>query len=133
MQVHHRPDVQGLTCRDGVSRLSAYHHMGMVSPFKVSRDVAAANNAGATRFSDEWLTWRGIAYLHCHHHWPKIDSLEVSVPMSSHLSGTCAISRHRCLGRACSPSMPCQQCSHHIGSTRQLGGEVAGLSAQLSA
>lgn len=57
--------------------MSAYHHMGMVSPFKITRDVAAAKSSGATKFGDEWLTWRGIAYLHCHHHWPKIDSLEV--------------------------------------------------------
>ena len=49
----------------------------MVSPFKISRDVAATKNSGATRFADEWHTWRGIAYLHCHHHWPSIDSLQV--------------------------------------------------------
>ena len=75
-----------------MSRLSAYHHMGMVSPFKISRDVAAAKNAGAAKFSDEWLTWRGIAYLHCHFAWPKIDSLEVTAPVSSHMSGTCTMS-----------------------------------------
>ena len=64
--------------------MSAYHHWGMVSPFKVSRDVAAAGNSGATRYADEWHTWRGIAYLHCHHHWPSIDSFEVhTVPQSS--------------------------------------------------
>ena len=64
-------------CREGVSRLSAYHHWGMVSPFKITRDVAAAKTSGASKFGDEWLTWRGIAYLHAHHHWPQIDSLEV--------------------------------------------------------
>ena len=36
--------------RDGVSRLSAYHHFGMVSPFKVAREAALDKTAGATKF-----------------------------------------------------------------------------------
>lgn len=32
--------------RDGVSRLSAYHHWGMVSPFKIARE-AALDKSGA--------------------------------------------------------------------------------------
>jgi hypothetical protein len=32
--------------RDGVSRLSAYHHYGMVSPFKLARE-AALDKSGA--------------------------------------------------------------------------------------
>ena len=44
--------------RDGVSRLSAYHHFGMISPFKVARDALATKSNGATKYVDEFFTWR---------------------------------------------------------------------------
>ena len=50
--------------RDGVSRLSAYHHWGMVSPFKVAREAALDKSAGAAKFLGGWgamhllvMTW----------------------------------------------------------------------------
>lgn len=107
--------------RDGVSRLSAYHHYGMVSPFKVAREAALDKSggwslwhrrawilapcsaalpkephlfpsprtpltcppvahfvlpAGATKYLDEFLTWREVSYLYCLHHLPRLHSLD---------------------------------------------------------
>lgn len=50
---------------DGVSRMSAYLHYGMVSPFRLAREAAAANHAGAEKFLDELLIWRELAYAFC--------------------------------------------------------------------
>lgn len=36
--------------RNDVSRLSAYHHLGMVSPFKVAREAALERGPGGTKF-----------------------------------------------------------------------------------
>ncbi len=52
---------------DGVSRLSAYLHHGMVSPLRVAREAAAADSRGATKWLDELLVWREIAWAWCHH------------------------------------------------------------------
>jgi photolyase PhrII len=46
------------------SRLSAYLHYGMVSPLRIAREAHAA---GATKFLDELLVWRELAYLWCRH------------------------------------------------------------------
>jgi photolyase PhrII len=46
----------------GVSRLSAYLHYGMVSPFRIARE---ASDAGAEKFLDELLIWRELAYCFC--------------------------------------------------------------------
>jgi photolyase PhrII len=48
----------------GTSRLSAYLHYGMVSPMRIAREAHAA---GATKFLDELLVWRELAYLWCRH------------------------------------------------------------------
>ena len=64
--------------RDGVSRASAYHHYGMVSPFKYARDIHSHSSSGARRLADEFFTWRSVAYVYCFHRWPAIDTLEVS-------------------------------------------------------
>ena len=72
-------------CRDGVSRLSAHLHFGMVSPFRVARDALAAPSFGAGKFVDEYLTWREVAYAFCFHHCSDLDSLRVrgrSQPLS---------------------------------------------------
>lgn len=50
---------------DGVSRLSAYLHYGMVSPMRIAREAAALGSAGATKFLDELLIWRELAYAFC--------------------------------------------------------------------
>lgn len=47
---------------DGVSRMSAYLHYGMVSPMRIARE---ASQAGAEKFLEELLTWRELAYAFC--------------------------------------------------------------------
>jgi deoxyribodipyrimidine photolyase len=58
--------------RDGVSRMSAYLHYGMVSPFRIARE---AGEDGAEKYLDELLIWRELAW-----HWasrtPDHDSIE---------------------------------------------------------
>ena len=49
---------------DGVSRMSAYLHYGMVSPFRIARE---ASEDGAGKYLDELLIWRELAYAFCHH------------------------------------------------------------------
>ncbi len=50
---------------DGVSRMSAYLHYGMVSPFRIAREAAAIKNAGSEKYLDELITWRELAYTFC--------------------------------------------------------------------
>jgi photolyase PhrII len=52
---------------DGVSRMSAYLHYGMVSPFRLAREAAALNGDGASKWLDELLVWRELAYTFCYH------------------------------------------------------------------
>jgi photolyase PhrII len=52
---------------DGVSRMSAYLHYGMVSPFRLARDAAARPSDGAAKWLDELLIWRELAYTFCFH------------------------------------------------------------------
>jgi photolyase PhrII len=52
---------------DGVSRMSAYLHYGMVSPFRLARDVARMPSEGAAKWLDELLVWRELAYTFCFH------------------------------------------------------------------
>ncbi len=49
---------------DGVSRMSAYLHYGMVSPFRLARE---ASEDGAQKYLDELLIWRELAYAFCHY------------------------------------------------------------------
>ncbi len=53
--------------RDGVSRLSAYFHYGMISPLRVAREAAAVRGPGAEKFLDELLVWRELAYAFCYY------------------------------------------------------------------
>lgn len=48
---------------DGVSRMSAYLHYGMVSPFRLAREASAER---ADKFLDELLIWRELAYCFCY-------------------------------------------------------------------
>lgn len=54
---------------NGVSRMSAYLHYGMVSPFALARECAElqyrAAADGATKYLDELLVWRELAYAFC--------------------------------------------------------------------
>ena len=52
---------------DGVSRMSAYLHYGMVSPMRLAREAAAIDNAGSEKYLDELLIWRELAYSFCFH------------------------------------------------------------------
>ncbi|MDZ7632296.1 MAG: FAD-dependent oxidoreductase [Gemmatimonadaceae bacterium] len=52
---------------DGVSRMSAYLHYGMVSPLRLAREAAARPGDGAAKWLDELLVWRELAYTFCHH------------------------------------------------------------------
>jgi deoxyribodipyrimidine photolyase len=66
--------------RDGVSRLSAYHHYGMVSPFKVARDALLARSNGAEKYLDEFFTWREVAHAFCFRSWPALETVQVCCP-----------------------------------------------------
>ncbi len=46
----------------GVSRMSAYLHYGMVAPTRLAREAAAIGGAGATKYLNELLVWREVAY-----------------------------------------------------------------------
>ena len=50
---------------DGVSRMSAYLHYGMVSPFRIAREAAEVHSAGSEKYLDELLIWRELAYGFC--------------------------------------------------------------------
>ena len=60
---------------DGVSRMSAYLHYGMVSPFRIARE---ASEDGANKYLDELLVWRELAYAFCHFR-PDLES-DASLP-----------------------------------------------------
>lgn len=61
-----------------MSRLSAYHHFGMISPFKVARDALATRSNGATKYVDEFFTWREVAHAFCFRSWPALESTQAS-------------------------------------------------------
>jgi photolyase PhrII len=65
LKVYHRTRNDPL--RDGVSRMSAYLHYGMVSPFRIAREAAAAGGEGAEKYLDELLVWRELAHAFCVH------------------------------------------------------------------
>jgi len=53
--------------RAGVSRMSAYLHYGMVSPFRIAREAAQSRAAGAAKYLEELLIWRELAYAFCYY------------------------------------------------------------------
>ncbi|GBG26496.1 Deoxyribodipyrimidine photo-lyase [Hondaea fermentalgiana] len=45
--------------------MSSYLNLGMVSPFRLARDIEALPPSdGKTKFADEFYKWRGISYNH---------------------------------------------------------------------
>ncbi len=58
---------------DGVSRMSAYLHFGMVSPMRIAREAA---ERGAHKYLDELLIWRELSFHFCHHNLDVIDSID---------------------------------------------------------
>ncbi|MEO0321836.1 MAG: FAD-dependent oxidoreductase [Myxococcota bacterium] len=65
--------------RDGVSRMSAYLHYGMVSPMRLAREAFAEGSDGAEKYLDELLVWRELAYHWCFH-TPDPESYEEAIP-----------------------------------------------------
>jgi photolyase PhrII len=61
------------TRADSASRMSAYLHYGMVSPFRIARE---ASERKAKSFLDSLLTWRELAFHFCFHHCDIIDTLD---------------------------------------------------------
>ncbi|MFW5681081.1 MAG: FAD-dependent oxidoreductase, partial [Pseudomonadota bacterium] len=53
--------------RMGVSRMSAYLHHGQVSPFTLAREALLVGGPGAEKWLDEFLVWRELAHVWCHH------------------------------------------------------------------
>lgn len=49
----------------GASRMSAYLHYGMVSPFRVAREAVAHRTDGAAKFLDELHVWREVPWSFC--------------------------------------------------------------------
>ena len=68
---HRRRDDYGTGV--GTSRISAYVHYGMVSPFRIAREtITMAENhprarPGCEKFLDQFLTWREMAFHFCVH------------------------------------------------------------------
>ena len=63
----------------GTSRMSAYLHYGMVSPFRIAREVTMSPSDGGEKFLDELLIWRESAYAFCFYR-DDIDSLAAIPP-----------------------------------------------------
>jgi photolyase PhrII len=61
--------------KDGVSRMSAYLHYGMVSPLRIAREAAKVGGAGAEKYLDELIVWRELAYTFCFYR-PEHESLD---------------------------------------------------------
>lgn len=53
---------------DGVSRMSAYFHYGMVSALRIARECTALPGDGPEKYLDELLVWRELAYAFCYWH-----------------------------------------------------------------
>ena len=53
--------------RDGVSRMSAYLHFGMVSALRIAAEAERFGGPGAEKYRDELLVWREVAWHFCHH------------------------------------------------------------------
>ena len=58
---------------DGTSGISASINYGMLSPFRVARDAAAA---GASKFLDEFLVWRELSFHYCFRRSGEVETLD---------------------------------------------------------
>ncbi|MEM6979351.1 MAG: FAD-dependent oxidoreductase [Planctomycetota bacterium] len=63
----------------GVSRLSAYLHYGMISPWRIARKAAelstSSDPVAANKFLYEFLVWREMSFHFCGRHVERLDSL----------------------------------------------------------
>jgi predicted NAD/FAD-dependent oxidoreductase/deoxyribodipyrimidine photolyase len=63
----------------GGSRISAYLHYGMVSPFRIAREAAQLQDehpAAVKKFLDEFLVWREMSFHFCDLHSEQLDTLD---------------------------------------------------------
>ena len=63
--LRHYADRRNNPLTDGVSRMSAYLHYGMVSPLRIAREAAELKHDGARKYLDELLIWRELAWCFC--------------------------------------------------------------------
>ena len=54
--------------QDGVSRMSAYLHHGMVAPTRIARETAEHGGKSADKYLDELVIWRELAWNFCRFH-----------------------------------------------------------------
>ena len=62
---------------EGVSRMSAYLHHGMVSPMRLAREAHTLGGAGADKYLDELFVWRELAHNLAFHRSHVLHSLDV--------------------------------------------------------
>jgi photolyase PhrII len=63
--LRHYADRRNNPLEDGVSRMSAWLHYGMVSPLRIAREAAELKHDGARKYLDELLIWRELAWCFC--------------------------------------------------------------------
>jgi deoxyribodipyrimidine photolyase len=64
----------------GVSRMSPYLNLGIVSPFRIAGDASRAKSAGSTKFLDEFGIWREMAYAFCFHNPAHLENVRNVIP-----------------------------------------------------
>jgi photolyase PhrII len=64
---------------DGVSRMSAYLHWGMVWAGRLAREASSLEGDGPRKWLDELLVWRELAWAFCFHE-PRHGTVEGGVP-----------------------------------------------------
>ncbi len=103
---------------------AAYHHFGMISPFKVARDLVRNSSNGSKKFFDEFMTWRELSYAFCFQRWPDLESMQVSLQCPTSFLASNALIRsdsayfsthgtHVLTSvRSIAQSLRCSACSH---------------------
>ncbi|MEW5306743.1 MAG: hypothetical protein WDW36_009186 [Sanguina aurantia] len=64
--------------RNGVSRMSPYHHWGeraWCPPFRIAREAAAHPGGGKAKYVDEFLIWREVAHAFCFYRYSDLGRL----------------------------------------------------------
>jgi len=67
----------------GVSRMSAYLNLGMISPFTMANDVMKLTGGGVEKFIDEFFKWREMSYAVCFHN-PHYMNIRRMLPSWAH-------------------------------------------------
>eukprot|EP00638_Chattonella_subsalsa_P019759 CAMPEP_0117887832 /NCGR_PEP_ID=MMETSP0950-20121206/21430_1 /TAXON_ID=44440 /ORGANISM="Chattonella subsalsa, Strain CCMP2191" /LENGTH=230 /DNA_ID=CAMNT_0005745905 /DNA_START=336 /DNA_END=1029 /DNA_ORIENTATION=- len=61
----------------GVSRMSGYLNLGMVSPFRIAREAKSISGQGPAKFINEMQTWREFSFFFCFHSENNYSSIKV--------------------------------------------------------